>query len=108
VAASLVSPTLAGFALGSVLLGLPFTAITFFAMQEARRLRPASAPSTMGLLTAMYGVGQIAGPPLAAWLVARSGSAARGFALSLWIASGILAAGALLYLVLARAYPARR
>jgi len=108
VAASVVSPTLAGFALGSLLLGLPFTAITFFAMQEARRLRPASAPSTMGLLTAMYGVGQIAGPPLAAWLVARSGSAARGFALSLWIASGILAAGALLYLVLARAYPARR
>jgi hypothetical protein len=53
----------------------------------------------------MYGVGQIAGPPLAAWLVARSGNAGRGFALSLWIASGILAGGALLYLLLARAYP---
>ncbi|MEJ8838208.1 YbfB/YjiJ family MFS transporter [Ramlibacter sp. AN1133] len=108
VAASLVSPTLAGFALGSLLLGLPFTAITFFAMQEARRLRPASAASFMGLLTAMYGVGQIAGPPLAAWLVARSGSAARGFSLSLWIASGVLAGGAVLYLALARAYPVRR
>jgi hypothetical protein len=35
-----VSPTLAGFALGSLLLGLPFTMITFFAMQEVRRLRP--------------------------------------------------------------------
>jgi len=108
VAASLVSPTLAGFAIGSLLLGLPFTAITFFAMQEVRRLRPATAASSMGLLTAMYGVGQIAGPPLAAWLVARSGNAARGFGLSLWIASGMLAGGALLYLLLARAYPVRR
>jgi MFS family permease len=108
VAASLVSPTLAGFAIGSLLLGLPFTAITFFAMQEVRRLWPANAPSTMGLLTAMYGLGQIAGPPLAAALVARSGNAARGFALSLWIASATLVAGALLYLVLARAFPVRR
>jgi len=108
VAASVVSPTPAGFAIGSVLLGLPFTAITFFAMQEVRRLRPAQAASTMGLLTAMYGLGQIAGPPLAAWLVARSGNAARGFALSLWIASAILAVGAVLYLLLARAYPSRR
>jgi MFS family permease len=108
VAASLVSPTLAGFAIGSLLLGLPFTAITFFALQEVRRLRPASAPSAMGLLTAMYGLGQIAGPPLAAWLVARSGDAARGFALSLGIASGILAGGAVLFVLLARAYPVRR
>jgi hypothetical protein len=107
VAASVVSPTLAGFAIGSLLVGLPFTAITFFAMQEARRLRPHSAPSTMGLLTAMYGVGQIAGPPLAAWLVARSVTAAEGFTLSLWIASGILAGGAVLYVVLARVYPVR-
>jgi MFS family permease len=105
VAASLVSPTLAGFAGGSLLLGLPFTAITFFAMQEARRVRSQQATSFMGLLTAMYGVGQIAGPPLAAWLVAHSASAARGFAVSLWIASGLLAFGALLYVAIARAYP---
>lgn len=107
VAASLVSPTLAGFAVGSLLLGLPFTAITFFAMQEARRVRPLQPTSLMGLLTAMYGLGQIAGPPLAAWLVARSATAAEGFALSLWIAAGLLAAGAVLYVVLARRYPPR-
>lgn len=106
VAAGLVSPTLAGFAIGSLLLGLPFTAITFFAMQEARRLRPANATSLMGLMTAMYGVGQIAGPPLAAWLVARSATAAEGFDLSLWIAAASLAAGAVLYVALARRYPA--
>lgn len=105
VAASLVVPSLAGFALGSAVLGLPFTAITFFAMQEVRRLRPLNAASWMGLLTAMYGVGQIAGPPMAAWLVARSGTAAQGFDVSLWIASGLLAAGAVLYVLLARVYP---
>ena len=47
-------PTLAGFALGSLLLGLPFTAITLFAMQEARRLRPHGASALIGLLTAAY------------------------------------------------------
>lgn len=107
VAASLVSPTLAGFALGSLLLGLPFTAITFFAMQEVRRVRPQQATSFMGLLTAAYGVGQIAGPPLAAWLVARSASPALGFQRSLWIATTLLVLGALLYLAVMRAYPAR-
>jgi predicted MFS family arabinose efflux permease len=105
IAASVLSPSLAGFAIGSLLLGLPFTAITFFAMQEARRLRPLQPTSFMGLLTAMYGLGQIAGPPLAAGLVARSASAAQGFSLSLWIASGLLALGAALYLWLARAWP---
>jgi len=108
VAASLVSPTLAGFAIGSLLLGLPFTAITFFAMQEARRIRAQQATSFMGLLTAMYGLGQIAGPPLAAWLVARSATPAQGFAISLWIASGLLAAGAVLYVLLARLFPVAR
>ena len=105
VAASLVSPSLAGFAVGSLLLGLPFTAITFFAMQEVRRLRPAQATSFMGLLTASYGLGQIIGPPLAAWMVARSPSAAGGFNASLWIAAGLLVFGAALYLMIARRYP---
>lgn len=104
VAAGLVSPTLAGFAAGSLLLGLPFTAITFFALQEVRRLRPAQAPSFIGLITATYGVGQIVGPPLAAALVARSASAAQGFALSLQIAAGALVIGALTYLGMARAF----
>jgi MFS family permease len=105
VCASLISPSLAGFAIGSLLLGLPFTAITFVGMQEVRRVRPQQAPSFMGLLTAVYGVGQIAGPPLAAWLVARSATPAAGFALSLWIATGTLVLGAVLYLLLARRFP---
>ena len=98
-------PTLAGFAIGSLMLGLPFTAITFFAMQEVRRLRPALAASTMGLLTAMYGIGQIVGPPLVALLLRRSANAGAGFTLSLEIAMSALLLGAALYLWMARAYP---
>ena len=108
VAASTWSATLTGFAVGSVLLGLPFTTITFFAMQEARRLRPASPHAFMGLLTVMYGTGQIAGPPLAAVLIARSATPAQGFTVSLQIAAGSLVIGALLYLALARRYPLGR
>ena len=105
VAASLVSPSLAGFAAGSLLLGLPFTAITFFAMQEVRRLRPDQVASTMGLLTAMYGIGQIVGPPLAAAMLARSATPGVGFTRSLEIAAAALVAGAFLYLWIARRHP---
>jgi MFS family permease len=108
IAAGVLSPTTIGFAVGSVLLGLPFTTITFFAMQEARRLRPVSAHSFMGLLTAMYGAGQIAGPLLAAALLVRSPTPAQGFDWALAIAAAALLAGALLYLALARLYPTHR
>jgi MFS family permease len=107
VATSLVSPTPAGFALGSLLLGLPFTALTYFAMQEVRRARPQQATPFMGLLTAAYGLGQVAGPPMAAWLVGRSASAAEGFATSLWIATGLLLLGAALYLLIWWRHPAK-
>jgi predicted MFS family arabinose efflux permease len=105
IAASIFSPTQAGFAIGSLLLGIPFTAITFFAMQEVRRLRPAAAASYMGLLTAMYGIGQIAGPPMVALLLRHSRSVGEGFTLSLEIAAGSLVAGALMYLWMVSAYP---
>lgn len=105
IGASIFSPNLAGFAVGSLLLGIPFTAITFFAMQEVRRLRPAAAASYMGLLTAMYGIGQIAGPPLVAVLLRHSSSLRDGFTLSLEIAAAALVAGALMYLWMASAYP---
>ena len=107
IAASLWSPTLAGFAIGSVLLGLPFTVITFFAMQEARRIRPATAASTMGLLTALYGLGQILGPPLAAWLLQSTGDARLGFRLSLQIAAAALLLGAAIYVWMTRAFASR-
>ncbi|MEK6348049.1 MAG: YbfB/YjiJ family MFS transporter [Burkholderia sp.] len=84
-------PTAAGFALGSLLLGLPFTAITLFAMREARRLHGEAAAGLMGYATASYGLGQIAGPLVAAPVAARAGS----FTPALWIAVAALLAGAL-------------
>ena len=108
IAVGVWSPSLAGFAIGSLMLGLPFTAITFFAMQEVRRLRPAHAASFMGLATAMYGLGQIVGPPLVALLLRHSSSAGVGFTRSLQVAMSALLAGALIYLWMVRAYPMRR
>ncbi|MEZ0309320.1 MAG: YbfB/YjiJ family MFS transporter [Ramlibacter sp.] len=105
VAVPLWSPTLAGFATGSILLGLPFTAITFFALQEVRRLRPASPTGLTGLITAMYGFGQIVGPPLATALLARSARPERGFEPSLEIAAGALVLGALVFAAMSRVYP---
>ena len=105
IAASLWSPTLAGFAIGSLLLGLPFSALTFFSMQEVRRLRPATAASFIGLLTAAYGVGQIVGPLLVAWLIRHAANAGEGFALALKIATGALLLGAALFGWMVKVYP---
>ncbi len=98
-------PSLLGFALGSLLIGLPFTAITLFAMQEVRRLRPAGASGFIGLLTAVYGLGQIAGPPWVALLLAHSGNPGQGFAWSLQTAAASLLVGVVLYGWLAKRHP---
>lgn len=101
----LVWPGLAGFALGSLLLGLPFTAITFFALQEARRQWPAAGASFTGLLTALYGIGQIAGPPLVAWLLGQAASPMQGFNWALGLAAAALVLGAGLYGVMRWRWP---
>ncbi len=101
-------PTLAGFVAGSVLVGMPFTAAAFFAMQDVRRLRPHQAARFMGLLTAVYGIGQIAGPALVGSLLAHTSSHARGFAISLWTACAALTLGAGLYLFMRQTWPFHR
>lgn len=101
VAIAVVFPTVAGFALSSLLAGLPFTALVAFAMREARRLWGPHAPRLMGLMTASDGLGQIAGPPLATALVARTG----GFASSLACAAASLLLGALVFAWMRRAWP---
>lgn len=110
IAIPLLSPSLAGFALGSLLLGLPFTALTFFAMQEVRRLKPETAASFIALLTATYGSGQVAGPWLVAVLLRSSSGAgpadpAAVFRLALEVAAASLLLGAGLYAWMTRAYP---
>ncbi|MEO0318734.1 MAG: hypothetical protein RL404_2411 [Pseudomonadota bacterium] len=97
-------PTLAGFALGSILVGLPFTAITFFAMQVGRRLHPQSASTIIGLLSASFALGQIVGPPVAAALLARAPSHAAGFTWSLQVAALTLVAGAAIYVWMVKTF----
>ncbi|SAK84104.1 MFS transporter [Caballeronia pedi] len=86
----IVFPNALGFGIGSLLLGLPFTAITLFAMREARRLRGDAAAGLMGYATAAYGLGQIVGPLVAAPIAAHTGS----FSIALWIAVAALGLGA--------------
>ena len=99
-------PTEAGFAIGSVLLGFPFTTITLFALQEVRRIRPRSATPTMGLVTTLYAIGQALGPPMVAALLSLSGGEANAaFQRSLLVAAGALLVGAAMYVASARAWP---
>ncbi|WGY69716.1 YbfB/YjiJ family MFS transporter [Burkholderia cepacia] len=90
IVAGIVWPNATGFSVGSALLGLPFTAITLFAMREARRLHGERAAGLMGYATASYGIGQILGPLVAAPLVARYAS----FTPVLWLAAAVLLVGA--------------
>ncbi|AVF41465.1 MFS transporter [Pandoraea apista] len=87
----IVLPNVVGFALGSVLVGLPFTAITVYAVRECRRLRGDNANGLIGLVTASYGIGQIVGPLVAAPLVEATGS----FTAALLCATGVLVLGAI-------------
>jgi hypothetical protein len=94
----IVWPTAGGFSLGSILIGLPFTAITLFAMREARRLRGDAAAGLMGYATAAYGIGQIVGPLVAAPIAEHTGS----FSLALSLAAGALLVGAVGLVIVVR------
>ena len=59
-------------------------------MREARRLRGEAAAGLMGYATGAYGLGQIAGPLVAAPIAEHTGS----FSTALWIAVVALGAGA--------------
>ncbi len=98
-------PSVAGFALGSILVGVPFTAITLFAMQEARRLFPQAPAGFMGLITASYGCGQVLGPPLVAWLLVVAGDERLGLQRGLETAAAALLVGAFAHFALARLHP---
>jgi len=90
---SVAWPTITGLAVASLLLGLPFTAITMYAMRHARHLRGNASAGLIGYATASYGLGQIVGPLFAAPLAQRAGS----FDLPLLVAAAALALGAVLF-----------
>ena len=89
----------AGLALGSLLLGVAFVAITMLTLREARLLAAAkrfAAAPLMGALTASFGLGQLVGPPVAGYLVVWLGS----FGPSLSVAAvGLAAGGAALWIM---------
>ena len=99
---------MSGFVIGSLLVGLPFTAISYFAMQQVRRLRPGRISRFMGLLTALYGLGQIAGPSVAGWLLMIAASEGAGFALSQATASATLLIGGGLVTSAIKVWPEHR
>ena len=88
-----------GLAVGSILLGLAFVAITMLTLRVARALAEAThtdASPLMGALTASFGLGQLLGPPFAGYLVVWRG----GFGLSLaFAAAGLAAGGAALWIM---------
>lgn len=90
IVSGIVAPSITGFVIGSLLIGFPFTAITLFAMREARKLRGDNAAGLMGYATGIYGLGQILGPLAAAPIAARTGS----FTIALGLATGALVLGA--------------
>ena len=61
-----------------------------------------------GLLTALYGIGQIAGPPLVALLLSRAASRAEGFHWALALAASSLVVGAGLYGAMWKRWPILR
>ncbi|ARP79955.1 hypothetical protein CAL12_03355 [Bordetella genomosp. 8] len=100
-------PDVGGFVLSSVLVGAPFTALTLFAFREARRRWPHRSTSVIGLMTAVYAIGQILSPPLFGALL-RSGIGHRQvFAWSLHTASAALLIGGAIWFFAASRFPIR-
>lgn len=79
---------------GAVMYGGTFLGIVGMSLAFGRTLNPAGAAKIMGLLTAMFGIGQIIGPVLAAWLAAQG-----GWSPALLMASGVVLLGAPLLLL---------
>lgn len=107
VALSVVWEDALGLALSSILVGVPFTAISYFAMNEVRRIRSSHHARYMGLLTAVFAVGQIMGPPVVGAIFARQTNSDSAFALALGIASMTLVVGAVILVAMIVMFPAR-
>lgn len=71
-------PGLAGLVTSGLLVGGTFTAVVALSMYCGRQLAPHAASAALGALTACYGVGQILGPVVTAWLLESSGSFSPG------------------------------
>lgn len=85
---------------GSILAGLPFTALNYLAMTSARVMYPTRFGPIVGLLTAGFAIGQILGPPMVLVNMGHVSDVRSGFNLSLEVAGGSLIIAAVIYVYL--------
>jgi MFS family permease len=95
----MISPTATGYAVSSAMLGLPMTVIPQLAMQEIRNDMGPEATSAIGFATALYAIGQIAGPLFVAGLLRTSVSAQESFIIALASAVVGFIIGAMIFIV---------
>lgn len=92
--ASVLLPPQFAVIVGGVLLGGTFMVITSCGLATGRAFAPESPRRAMGVMTAIFGVGQIAGPVAAGWIAELSGS----YLMPSAMAAAVLVFGALLLL----------
>jgi predicted MFS family arabinose efflux permease len=98
-----ISPSLGAVLLSAVAFGATVTSISGLTLALGGQLMPHRSGRLIGLLTAVFGIGQVAGPIVAGELAARHGD----FATALVLAAGVVAFGAVL-LIIGLIYAARR
>ena len=104
----ILMPTVWGFLLSSVLAGLPFTAINYFSMREVTRLKPLDAARYIGMLTAIFSIGQLVGPPMVKAFLSHTADPQTAFAHSIEVAGAALAVGGVIVFALTLLWPVAR
>ncbi|MDQ0338018.1 putative MFS family arabinose efflux permease [Caldalkalibacillus uzonensis] len=66
-------PTFFGILSGACLFGATFMGITTLAISEARRLAPSQSGKVIGIMTGVYGIGQMIAPAVAGILISHNG-----------------------------------
>lgn len=92
---TVIIPTAVGVYLGSVLFGGTFMGITTLGTMLGRKLRPQESSKAIGLMTVIYGAGQIVGAGGAGLLANHSG----GFEVPTLVAGCVLLVGAVILIV---------
>ena len=82
--------------LGALLFGGTVMGIVSLVLTMAGHYYPTRPAKMMGKMTLTYGIGQIIGPAITGWLATAFG----GYAVGLYLAAGVMAAGILIFIIL--------